>query len=115
MVRVEGAEKGFGEENKISVMENATGSSIELQIDNFLEHFKRTSKAMEQASDGLDMVTGRRSRPTSVHQDQENGEDLEPGGLFLQESVAANEDSTAEDDGEATSEGQYCCDLWVQQ
>lgn len=38
----------------VAVMENSTGAvvnSIEVQIDNFLEDFKRTSKAMEEHDD----------------------------------------------------------------
>lgn len=38
-----------------AVMENSTGG-FEVQIDNFLEHFKRTSKAMEQANEGCPLV-----------------------------------------------------------
>lgn len=59
-------------------------NSIEVQIDNFLEHFKRTSKAMENAATELPLVPprsfkrtnsnscsgsvaeGRRSRPQSM-------------------------------------------------
>lgn len=65
-------------------MENSAGSvvnSIEVQIDNFLEHFKRTSKAMEEEGDeehdestlvrrssstSRRRADGSRSRPTSM-------------------------------------------------
>ena len=54
-------------------MENSSGSvvnSLEVQIDNFLEHFKRTSKAMEERATEHDspLVRGSASgsRPASM-------------------------------------------------
>lgn len=88
------------------MMENSTGSvvnSIEVQIDNFLEHFKRTSKAMEQQTEDESPLVRRssssgvarrsNSRPVSMGAFEKTAEGYDADGLVLVDS---------------NSEGRYC-------
>lgn len=80
-----------------TVMENSTGG-FEVQIDNFLEHFKRTSKAMEQANEGCPLVVPPvppRRRPSSNTQSSSR-----PTSLAKADGFDCLED--------LNSEGRYC-------